>query len=203
MRTLFSIALILLTPPNLPAASVIVNWSIASDPVRQLLDNSGDPLSAGTSANGDGTLLQLGYYDMATMANPFSGAWVSIATTTMGDDGVDLNGKFAVTSILGSGSFLEPAIGMPLAIRFYDGASMEVSSYFNAVSVTNGAWNFKSPSDPAAVMNLVIDKGSATVFEGGSFSDFKTTRPIPEPSSLWLFSLGALALLRRHRSKNS
>lgn len=204
MKTLFSAALILpLTLGVLSAASVIVNWSIASDPVRRLLDNSGDPLSAGTSSPGDGTFLQLGYYDMATMANPFTGTWVSLGTTTIGDDGVELDGKFAATSILGSGSFPEPAIGTPLAVRYYDGASIETSSYFNAVSVTNGAWDFKSPSDPVEVLNLVIDKGATTVFEGGIFSDFRTTRPIPEPSSLCLCTLGAFALLCRNRSRKS
>lgn len=201
MKTLFAIAFAAITIPSIEAASVIVNWSTASDPTRLLLDHNGDPLSAGTSASGDGTLLQLGYHDMATTATPFAGSWVVLATTSMGDDGVDVAGKFSTTSILNSGSFTQPAIGTPLAIRFYDGTSVGSSTYFNAVSVTNGAWNFKSPSDPAAVLNLVIDKGSSTVFEGGLLGDFSTIRPIPEPSHVILVVIGGVISLSRRRRK--
>lgn len=202
MKNLFSIAVFAVTIANLHAASVIVNWSIATDPVRRLVDSTGVPLSAGTSLPGDGTLVQLGYYDLATMANPFSGAWVILATTSMGDNGVEVAGKFSTSSLLSDGSFLAPAVGTPLAIRFYDGTSVSSSSFYNAVSVSDGTWNFINPSDPAAVLNLVIDKGASTVFEGGIFSDFKTTRPIPEPSSLCLMALATASfLLVRSRSR--
>lgn len=203
MKTLLGISFTLLTLPTLHAASVIVNWSIVSDPVRRLFDHNGTALSAGTAAAGDGTLLQLGYYDMATMSSPFSGSWVVLASTTMGDDGVEIAGKFATTSSLDSGLFVEPPIGTPLAIRFYDGPSVAASSYFNAVSVTDGTWNFISPTDPAPVLNLVIDKGPATVFEGGLLSDFKTTRPIPEPCAPLLWAMSVSTLWIRQRSKNA
>ena len=44
-----------------------------------VLDQFGNALSGGTSANGNGTVLQLGYYDAATIANNFLGNWVALS----------------------------------------------------------------------------------------------------------------------------
>ncbi|RYZ18140.1 MAG: PEP-CTERM sorting domain-containing protein, partial [Sphingobacteriales bacterium] len=180
------------------SATVVVNWSVASDPVRKLVNNSSVPLSAGTSAAGDGTLLQLGFYSTATLSNPFSGTWVVLASTTMGDDGVNIDGKFSTSTILGSGTFTEPAVGTPLSIRFYDGTSVSTSSYFNSVSNISGAWNYIAPADVPPVISMVIDKDSGVVFDG-AFGDFKTVRPIPEPSHAVLVLLAGIPILLRRR----
>ena len=87
------------------AASVIINWSVTSDPTRNLENHIALPLSAGSSATGDGTLVQLGYYSAAIQAAPFLGTWVILATTSMGDDSVDISGKFTTTSTLIGGLF--------------------------------------------------------------------------------------------------
>lgn len=139
------------------AASVIINWSVTSDPTRNLENRVALPLSAGSSALGDGTLVQLGYYSSATQASPFSGIWVTLATTSIGDDLVDVSGKFATTSTLIGGAFAAPAVGTPLAVRFFDGVSVATSSYFNAVSDSSGGWNFVAPTDPTPNINIVID----------------------------------------------
>jgi len=201
MRTLAALLVSSITTSKVMAASLVINWSISDE--RRLYDRNARPLDAGTSAPGDGTLLQLGYYDRATTANPFLGSWIVLATTSMGDDGLETAGQFTASSILGAGSFPEPALGTPLAIRFYDGVTVESSSYYNAVSVTDGSWNFQNLSDPAPVLDLVIEKGPPTVFETGPLGDFMTRRAIPEPSTFLLAVTGAVAVgMRRKPSMN-
>jgi hypothetical protein len=120
----------------------------------------------------------------------------------MGDDGVELAGKFSTSSILGASPFPAPAAGTPLAVRFFDGTSEVSSSYFNAVSNTSGAWNFIAPTDPSPVINIVIDKDSNIKFQavGGAFS---TQIAVPEPSTSILASIAMTAsILIRRRQKN-
>jgi len=187
--------------PSAQAATVIVNWSVASNPSALLLDSVSNPLSAGSAASGDGTLVQLGYYDQAIIANPFRGNWVILASTAMGDAGLEIAGRFSTTTILGGTPFAEPPSGTPLAIRFYDGTSEATSTYFNAVGNTNGGWNFVPPSDPASVMNLVIDKVSGIKFQSGDV--FKTQIAIPEPSAILLAAVAlSFSVLSRRRQKN-
>ena len=150
MKFLLPFLIFSITTSKLMATSLVINWSISEE--RVLNNRRTQPLSAGTSAHGDGTLLQLGYYDLATAADPFRGSWVVLATTSMGDDGLETDGQFATTSILGAGSFSEPAPGTPLAIRFYDGLTVESSSYYNTASMTDGTWDFQIPSEDAPVL---------------------------------------------------
>lgn len=198
MKTFFVSTILLLQALRSDSATLVINWSVATDPVRKLVNNNSVPLSAGTSAAGDGTLLELGFYTTATVSNPFSGSWVVLASTTMGDDGVNINGKFSTSTVLSSGIFSEPAIGTPLAIRFYDGTSVGNSSYFNSVSNTNGTWNYVAPAEVSPVVSMVIDKVSGVVFDG-AFGDFKTVRPIPEPSYVALILLAVIPMLLGRR----
>jgi hypothetical protein len=195
-----AIALSLLCLPA-KAATLVVSWSITTDPIRTLEDRTSIPLSAGTPATGDGTLLQLGYYTMATTSDPFSGTWVTLATTTMGDDGVEIAGKFSTTNILGPEAFSAPDVGTPLAIRFFDSASVAGSSYYGAASNDSGTWNYVAPDDPAPVLDLVIDKGSGVVFERGPVGAFKTYIPVPEPAVALLFGAGLGMMVARRRRR--
>lgn len=130
-------------------------------------------LSPGTAADGDGSILQLGYYDLATISNNFLGTWIPLTgvgslntggdtgsglafnTTSIGDIGggaaPDGSGIFGFSLIFDdtvSGTFnsLPGTTTTPLAIRFYDGLSIGTSSYFNVVS--NDAWLWKLPTTP-------------------------------------------------------
>ena len=202
MKSLAALLIFSITAPKLMAASIVINWSISEE--RVLYDWNAIPLSTGTSAPGDGTLLQLGYYDLATAANPFLGSWVVLATTSMGDDSLETAGQFATTSILGAGSFSEPAPGTPLAIRFNDGTTIENSSYYNTASRADGTWDFVSPSEDAPVLNLVITKTPTTPFESGPSGYFMTYLRIPEPSAFLLAVTGAAAMgMRRNRKETS
>lgn len=201
MKAFYTTLIFTITALAANAATVVINWSVTTDPIRVLLDKTSTPLSSGTGASGDGTLLQLGYYSLATVSNPFRGSWVTLASTTMGDNGVELAGKFSTSSILGASPFPEPSVGTPLAVRFFDGASEATSSYFNAVSNTSGAWNFIAPTDPSPIINIVIDKDTSIRFEavGGAFS---TQLAIPEPSTMILTSVAlATSVLTRRRQK--
>jgi hypothetical protein len=202
MKTLYatlSIASLLMCYSQ--AASVIINWSVTSDPTRNLENRVALPLSAGSSAVGDGTLVQLGYYSSATQVTPFSGTWVTLATTTMGDDTVDISGKFATTSTLVGGAFVAPAVGTPLAVRFFDGISVATSSHFNVVSDSSGGWNFVAPADPTPNINIVIDKTAGIVFQSGEVGAFQTRLAIPEPSLSLLIGVAATSLLFRRRKE--
>ena len=200
MKTFYSAMIFTITTLAADAATVVINWSVSSNPSALLLDSTSNPLSAGSAATGDGTLVQLGYYDQAIITNPFRGNWVVLASTTMGDAGLEASGRFSTTTILGGTPFAEPSTGTPLAIRFYDGTSVATSTYFNAVGNTSGGWNFVKPLDPAPVMNIVIDKVSGIKFQSDDV--FKTQIAIPEVSSLLLVSIAlSFSLLSRHRQK--
>lgn len=200
MKTLFNILSFVASIVGADAASILVNWSVTTEDVRQLVDRTSSPLGAGTAAPGDGTLLELGYYSSASISNPFQGSWTVLATSTIGDDGMGVAGSFSTKSILGASSDPLLTTGTPLAVRFYDGTSVGGSTYFNTVSNTSGAWNYITPTSPSPVINIVIDKTNDVVFQDGGSGAFRTVLPIPEPSIVGLSLLGSfLVLVRRSR----
>jgi hypothetical protein len=196
---IFHHSLSLLFSGTLSAASLQINWSIEAN--RELSNRVSIPLSAGTSANGDGTLLQLGFYSSATASDPFVGSWIVLATSSIGDLGVNQQGRFSVSTTLVEGSFISPTPGTPLAIRYYDGFTAATSTYFNAASDVTGAWNWVAPGDPVPVLNLQITKLSS-VFESGVVGAFQTriSTGIPEPTAmaLLLVGVGFFVLRRPH-----
>ena len=170
-------------------------------------NNGGVALSSGTAADGDGTILQLGYYTVATTADPFAGNWVPMTgpgtsfQTTMGDYGNNPNGVFKLTLLFTAGSlgFTAPVDGTPLALRFYDSTSIATSTYFNAVSDTTGAFNWVAPAEPKSTASLTF-LTSGVIWQDGSSSSYRTTIAVPEPSYLLLSLLGLGALTVRRRT---
>lgn len=200
MRTLIRILAVAASIAGAEAATTLVTWSVTTVDVRRLTNRTSSPLSAGTPAPGDGTLLELGYYSSGSISNPFLGSWTVLATSTIGDDGMGVAGSFSTKSILGTSSDPLLTTGTPLAVRFYDGTSVGGSTYFNTVSNTSGAWNYIPPTSPSPVINIVIDKTNDVVFQDGGSGAFRTVLPIPEPSIFGLTILGSLlALVRRSR----
>lgn len=190
MKTITTITTALILSSKIYAATVQVNWTIEA--TRYLYNISSNRLLAGSNADGDGALLELGYYSSATSANPFSGSWMVLSSGSIGDSGINLDGKFSLNSIISDTNSSLPQAGTPLAIRFYDGITLNSSSYYNAASSADTSWAWVAPTTPTPIINLLIDKGSPTVFERTGFYDFKTGIAIPEPSS-GLLSLLALS----------
>lgn len=187
---------------ELKAASIQINWSIDFD--RRLYNRFATSLSAGTAINGDGTLIQLGFYTGATTSNPFLGSWVILATSSIGDTGVDQAGMFSVSTTLVEGSFNAPVLGTPLSIRYYDGLTAATSTYFNAASDTTGTWNWIAPATLPPMLDLKITKLTG-VFQSGINGAFRTdiSTGVPEPtlSALLLLS-GSFWCMRRRRAKS-
>ncbi len=192
-----------------------------------LTDNLGIALTGGTSTDGDGAVLQLGYFDGASANNNFVGNWVpltgqgslniggvipgtnsaepynktSIGDTTSAGAG---NGTFALELIFtvgdaGTGNSLPNSTSIPLAIRFYNGVTISGSTLFNTVSDNAWLWQTPaaSPSSPLVGLSL-SDPG--LVWQGGASSADKTTiANVPEPGSAALALIGGTAMLIRRR----
>lgn len=202
MKAIKSLNLIMLIFPLLAAqassASIQINWSIENG--RELYDRFVTPLSAGTSANGDGTLIQLGFYTEATSSNPFLGTWNILATSSIGDTGINQAGRFNVSTTLVEGEFNAPNTGIPLSIRYYTGLTAATSSYFNAASDTTGNWNWIAPATVPPILNLEITKLTG-VFQSGISGAFRSaiSTGVPEPafSALLLLGVGIFSIMRR------
>jgi hypothetical protein len=210
-----------------------VNWD--SGGLFVYNENTGGTikLSGGSATDGNGFVLQLGYFSGATVANnfgngtfipltgegalntapvPFSNNATTYNQTTIGD--VTLNGgadgEFWLSNfsfVLGSptsGNNLPPA-GTPLSISFFNGTTIAGSTFYNAVS--NDAWAWAAPAIPTAVVNVSLaDSGLEwySIFLGGnSNTAFHTTILVPEPSTLALLAVGALGFVGILRRRKS
>jgi hypothetical protein len=165
----------------------------------------GNPLKAGTSADYDGSRLQLGYYTQATSSDPFAGGWEpltglsgGIFPSSIGDKGNSGAGRFNISSSFDAGFPPNlPTNNLPLSIRFSDSFSPSGSVFYNAVSDTIGAWNWITPTEPQAVVTLSLASSNLT-WERGSGSAFRTTiNVVPQPSSVALLLIGSGFLLHR------
>lgn len=139
-----------------------------------MLDAGGAALTPGSALDGDGAIIQLGYFDAATVGNNFAGTWHALTgagslntggnsgsglpftTTSIGDIGggaaPDGSGIFAFDlrfedTVAGTFNDLPASTAIPLAIRFYNGTSLAGSTHFNTVS--NDSWLWKVPAVPA------------------------------------------------------
>jgi hypothetical protein len=170
-----------------------------------LQNRDGLALSAGSSAAGNGTLLEFGYYSLATEAAPFGGSWTaltgpnsaSLVVTTIGDILVP-NGTFAFDFTLDYSLTALPQDGTPLAVRFYDSTTRNSSTFFNAVSMTTGQWNWNSTGSQIAIG---VGNVPGIVWQDGAASAFRTTIAVPEPSGFILIGCGvAFWIGNRRRS---
>jgi hypothetical protein len=164
------------------AAQVQVNFDSGTQTV---LNQSGFALTPGSASDGNGAVLELGYYDGASVGNNFAGVWHALTgasslntggdtgsglafnTTSIGDIGggaaPEGSGIFAFSLVFDdtvSGTFndLPSATTFPLAIRFYDSTAIAGSSFFNVVS--NDAWLWKLPATPSPLpptINMSLD----------------------------------------------
>jgi hypothetical protein len=189
-------------------------------------------LNSGTAADGDGAVIQLGFYDNATTGNNFLGTWHAMTgsgslntggntglahsynTTSIGDSGGGAapggSGIFGFSlvfdsSITGTFNDLPSSTIIPLAIKFFDGTTLNNSNFYNVVS--NDAWVWKTPAVPAPIPPTISislsDSGLEwqSVAQGQSASTaFHTSIAIvPEPTVTLLGGFGLAALAARRR----
>ena len=192
---------------------------------QTVFDQGTNPLTGGTSADGNGAVLQLGYFSSASDNNNFTGTWIPLSgqtslntaynNTSIGDrnSAGAGDGTFALSLVFVVGDpntgFSFPAAGTPLSLRFYNGTSIATSTFYNTVS--NNIWDWKAPQ-PSNIPNTVaisLDQTAGLLWESivvngqSGASAFHTTIAVPEPStvSLICFGLAAapFAYLRRRR----
>jgi hypothetical protein len=208
MKKNFCILLVLANLCCSHSYSAIISLGLFVSTGGGLRSNSGQLLAAGLQGiNGDGTVLQIGYYSLADAINPFRGQWVPITgpgtpyQTTIGD-GDKTDGFIKLTSDLTDGTFgfVVPAVGTPLALRFYDSTSIASANYFNAVAATDGSFTWVAPSVPESNSSLALP-ASQIVWQDGTGSAYRTTIAIPEPSAAAViaFTFGVLSFRRQRR----
>ena len=178
------------------ANTTVVNIDSGSN---TLVSNNGTTIltGGGATTNGDGDVIQLGYYSGATAGNNFNGTWVpltgtfsgnsSYVTTSVGDyfAGGAGNGSFALANLVfdpsgGSvnGNNLPSSSSIPLAVRFYNGTTIGAgtngaggnSTFFNAVSNDSWLWKTPGPSAPTPpTLNLSLDD-TGTKLQSGTWT---------------------------------
>jgi hypothetical protein len=152
-----------------------------------LFNEGATKLTGGTTLDGDGAVIQLGYYNAATASNNFAGNWVALTgemslntkTIPSSNDSEPFNktsigdltsqggvvGEFwlpALTFVQGSansGNNLPASSTIPLAIRFYNNTTIATSTFYNVVS--DDAWLWQTPVAPQSDtgVNISLSQG--------------------------------------------
>ena len=84
---------------------IVIHWTseTASGSSDLLKDRDGNLLDSGSTSNGDGSIITLGYFDTATTSDPFNGNWVPLTEgTRIGDSSSGYgyaDGTFSFTTI--------------------------------------------------------------------------------------------------------
>lgn len=198
----------------LPLGAASVSFTLLNgDGSTTVQDATDTALTAGTAAQGDGAILQLGYFS-TTITDP-SAVWIPIAGLGSANSSIDLrvgdfgagaspDGFFSNTATFDDGSGTDvglPSADTQLAIRMYDTTSSGSLSTANFNTVTNTGWKFVALSEtPSTNDPLQLNTTSGTTTWQDDVNAFKTTIiAVPEPSSFALLGLGALALTSRRK----
>lgn len=158
------------------AGTITVTFDSGLSGTITLKDNLGVNLSPGLAADGDGAVLQLGYYTSGTATNNFLGTWVPLTgdgSLNTGDIALDNSGTINLnqTSVgdlnangPGAGQFAlsvqfddadatrnQGLPGMvagttPLVLRFYNASTFAGATLYNAVSSDLLGWRWQTPS---------------------------------------------------------
>jgi hypothetical protein len=225
----YCVALFLTVTVPVNAALVTVNFGTGSQTVTNL--DGSTALSAGVAGtNGDGAVLQLGYFSSGTSATPFAGTWVALtgqsgansafSTTSIGDDfsliaPLTTPGRFELslnfnTAVAGTNNSF-PVAGVPLAIRIYNSTTIVGSTFYETISSTLASWQWQTPSDAPSnpVLNLSLDdtlstlrRENGTAAGAAATTTFNTNiSTVPEPSVLALGGLAGIGMLFSRRRR--
>ena len=175
--------------------------TVSFDSGNQMLTATmgGTPLTAGNASTfGDGAVLRLGYYSAATSSNLFAGTFTALS----GQGSANTGSNYNITSIgddpnngAGAGTFALvlsfvpgtttgnnlPAANQILAIQFYNNTTLASSTKYNVVS--DAAWKWTSPSNPASTVTISLDDAGITYLGASGY----TSLSVPEPySTAWI-----------------
>ncbi|MEA3209356.1 MAG: hypothetical protein QOE70_2413 [Chthoniobacter sp.] len=185
---LVGLAALLAIAPRVTAAMITVNMDSGHSGSPAVFDQNvllQNALSGGTNQDGNGCVLQLGYYSQATTANNFLGNWVPLTgegsannggivpgsspaktydKTSVGDVTVNgaANGTFAssgLTFVSGSatGRSLPASTTIPLAIRLYNASTIASSTFYNVVSDDLWLWKDINSDPPPLPINISLN----------------------------------------------
>lgn len=206
------------------AGIITINFDSGSFTVT---DDLNVDLSGGTAADGDGFIVQLGYYDMATTGNNFLGDWVALSglgslnTGNITGSSINLNqtsigdlfdngagtGTFALSLTYDENDATKnksfPAVGTPLAVRFYNSTTLTPGvTKYNAFSIDSG-FTWAAPADAPfqPVLNATLDDLGIEWQDSGNIRKTSLVL-IPEPTSACLLLVGLAGLaFRRKRDR--
>ncbi|MEY2526914.1 MAG: hypothetical protein QOE73_1685 [Verrucomicrobiota bacterium] len=184
----------------------------------------------GATTDGDGFVLQLGFYQGATIANNFgNGVFVPITGEGSGNTSIipgsspnvqyqgmrigdvfgngGTDGEFWISGMTFRGAAIPAGLtaGTPLSIRIYNGTTIAASTFYNAVS--DDLWVWQTPAQVPPPVNVSLGDPNLewySIFLGQNANTaFHTTVLVPEPSTFALFGVGALAFagILRRRAK--
>ena len=205
-------------------ATTQVDISFNSGSVNVYNSNGSTLLSGGSTADGNGAVLELGYYSSGTTLNPFAGTFVALTgaessntatvpgsselmnQTSIGDNNINGagDGTFAigVSFVVGSNSgFNLPSAGVPLVIKFFNNTTVAGSTFYNVVANTsNWLWATPGTSPNEPVINMSLDDAGlswysvAVAGQAGTTAFDTTVALIPEPTSMALLGAGMLMM---------
>ena len=190
---LFTLLLPIQHAHTAPQISIVWGTTTNASSSDVLKGFDGVPLSAGVQGNGDGDLVELGYFSEATVGSPFSGTWIPLTKQTkVGDSSSGYgfgNGMFIFTSNFFQNSdqvvvfptepkeYSEdlgftitsstPPTGTPFCIRFYDG-SQKGEARYNTVTGDNWLWP-AFPNGSSIPSNFYIKIASGFAPAGSSW----------------------------------
>ena len=199
--------------------AAIVTVSFSSGAGKLLTDHLGGALSGGTlGVNGDGHVIQIGYFSTATVVSLFSGNWIALTgnngvnsafnTTSVGDginSGAGNRAIFSVTFDLTDSTKNKqlPSAGVPLGVRIYDVFSATSPAGFYE-TIVSPDWVFATPLDPPLNPTIAINLTNANAKLASNNTtpgaNIQTVTPtVPEPTSATLLMVGFVSLASRRR----
>ena len=204
--TFFSFLLSTLFTSFANEQQIVIHWTTETDLSSPILlkDRDGAHLDAASTSNGDGNLVTLGYFDLATSADPFTGTWIPLTFgTRLGDSSSGYgfaDGTFGFTTVFTKNSNLvsvypnEPAsynvnsqvtivtnappVNHPICIRFYDRTITGPSARYNTVTGPQWRWpSFSSgvPTNMYLKISNATPPGGSTWNYGSTFEDSNST----------------------------